>query len=305
MPLNKINVASIDATQFSFRNKIINGKMEIAQRGANFTAAAGVGQFTVDRFSVLASGSSIAISQVSGFAGFSKALRLSGATGNTTTNLRQRIEGANCADLASKQATLSCLVNSSTARNAILVISVANSFEDFSASTPNMFTTLPLNAGENFISATTTLPVNAGNGFQVEIRFPNLTSGTVDVTGVQLEAGSVATPFEHRPYGQELALCQRYYEEVYARWGTTWQAAMFQHAVYFKTTKRATPTVLVYPDTTAYVKSGASGFVRNATASTNIAITSANGALEGVILDYSSPSGPANMSATIAANAEL
>jgi hypothetical protein len=32
---------------------------------------------------------------------------------------------------------------------------------------------------------------------------------------VQLEAGTVATPFEHRPYGLELALCQRYYYRVY------------------------------------------------------------------------------------------
>jgi hypothetical protein len=40
------------------------------------------------------------------------------------------------------------------------------------------------------------------------------TSGaTFYLTGVQLEAGSVATPFEHRQYGQELALCQRYYQK--------------------------------------------------------------------------------------------
>jgi len=41
------------------------------------------------------------------------------------------------------------------------------------------------------------------------------TSGaTFYITGVQLEEGSVATPFEHRQYGQELALCQRYYQKL-------------------------------------------------------------------------------------------
>jgi len=38
---------------------------------------------------------------------------------------------------------------------------------------------------------------------------------TFFITGLQMEVGSVATPFEHRSYGEELALCQRYYEHSY------------------------------------------------------------------------------------------
>ena len=40
------------------------------------------------------------------------------------------------------------------------------------------------------------------------------TGATWYITGVQLEEGKVATPFEYRAYGQELALCQRYYQAL-------------------------------------------------------------------------------------------
>ena len=42
----------------------------------------------------------------------------------------------------------------------------------------------------------------------------NTVNSTWQITGLQVEAGTVATPFEHRSFGEELALCQRYYYKL-------------------------------------------------------------------------------------------
>ena len=69
------------------------------------------------------------------------------------------------------------------------------------------------------------------------------TSGaTFYLTGVQLEVGSAATPFERRQYGQELALCQRYYQVGFAA-GRLSIAATEGWPIQYKVTMRATPTI--------------------------------------------------------------
>ena len=87
----------------------------------------------------------------------------------------------------------------------------------------------------------------------IYIQFPANKVITFYVTGIQLELGKVATPFEHRSYGEELALCQRYYEEI-----TSPSYDLFLYAIntdngggyrrasfYYKVTKRANPTINV------------------------------------------------------------
>jgi len=78
------------------------------------------------------------------------------------------------------------------------------------------------------------------------------TSNSWYVTGVQLEVGSTATSFDYRPYGTELALCQRYYETGITGSGSRSSDNYGVYPAVFKVTKRANPTV-------TYVASGAAG----------------------------------------------
>jgi hypothetical protein len=68
---------------------------------------------------------------------------------------------------------------------------------------------------------------------------------TFYITGVQLEAGSVATPFERRPYGAELALCERYYEIGYAGIRGANSSGLLC-SVQYSVAKRASPTLTSY-----------------------------------------------------------
>ena len=124
---------------------------------------------------------------------------------------------------------------------------------NFDLGTGSTFRTSTLNSWVtgNFVASSSALNLISTNG------------ATFQLTGVQLEAGSVATPFERRSYGAELALCQRYYEKSFnvevapANGGTAtsfvteegFSAAVSTNrlgsgtVVRFAVTKRASPTI--------------------------------------------------------------
>jgi hypothetical protein len=76
-------------------------------------------------------------------------------------------------------------------------------------------------------------------------------NATMQITGVQLEKGSTATSFDYRPYGTELALCQRYYQIWFAGWTGVAASSGYRYSsgVDFKTEMRASPNFGVISQT--------------------------------------------------------
>jgi hypothetical protein len=233
-----------------FKNRIINGAMVIDQRNAGASVSVTGFNFAVDRFtSVRANGATQTItSQRSTVApaGFVNSLLYSVTTGGAVAAgdicyIGQSIEGFNIADFgwgtanaipitlsfkarASITGTFGVLLRGSTGGvAATYTISAANTFEDktitFAAQTSGTWSTdnssgigvlWDMGVGTTFSAAAG--GYTAGNFYGVTgvTKLAATSGATFYITGVQLEKGSTATAFDYRPYGTELALCQRY-----------------------------------------------------------------------------------------------
>ena len=108
-----------------------------------------------------------------------------------------------------------------------------------------------LHSGSNYSSGTisTTWHTTAANRAAGITSFFDSTDRTFFITGLQMEVGSVATNFEHKSYGEELALCQRYYfQEIKNQYGALCSGRTFNskkpHFAYpFPVAMRALPSV--------------------------------------------------------------
>ena len=94
------------------------------------------------------------------------------------------------------------------------------------------------------------------------------TSNDFFITGIQLEVGSVSTSFEHRTYGQEFVLCQRYFQALSLNGLAASQTpydSSYRCYVPFKQTMRAIPTI-TYPSISNFQPGGATGTASGANA---------------------------------------
>lgn len=201
-----------NGSAFSFRNHIINGDMRIDQRnsGAAQTLVAASGPYTVDRFFAVASGANATGQQVAGTLS-QYCYQITGAAGVTGVSFSHRVEAKNSYDLAGNMATLSLDLANSLLTTVSWQAIYANTADNFGGQTVIASGTFPVSSTMARYSAQINMPSGAQNGVQIVLSVGAQVSGTWKIGRVQLEAGSVATPFESRPIGVELALCQRYY----------------------------------------------------------------------------------------------
>ena len=276
------------------RNLIINGDMRIAQRGTGaFTAnssfpvdrwniISNATDFTTTQDSAVPTGK-----------GFTNSIKIQptatkSPSASTYSRIGYSIEGYDGVSLCwgtsgAKTATISFWVKSSVtgtysicvkngAANKSVVqdytISVADTWEYKTITIPpetsgtwdsvnGRFAYIDIwLAGQGSQTSTTGSWISSNaNMSNNQVNFFSSTSNTFNITGFQFEVGSVATPFEHRSFDEELAACQRYYE-IIGNWASTSQfyafpifksrSASIGIPVHFRVQKRAIPTITSY-----------------------------------------------------------
>ena len=217
---NNLTVTGTAAMASSFnRNRIINGNMAADQRNAGaaqtITAAAALA-YTVDRFYAYCTGANVTGQQVAGATANQYRYRFTGAASVTAIGFAQRIEAINSADLAGTTATLSVDLANSLLTTVTWTAYYANTTDTFGTLASPTVTSIA--TGTFTVTSTVTrynaqisIPSAATTGLQILFTVGAQTSGTWTIGNVQLEPGSVATPYERQIYSDQLAQCQRYY----------------------------------------------------------------------------------------------
>jgi hypothetical protein len=266
---------------YAGKNKIINGDFGIWQRGTSFASPASA-SFAADRFDVVynGTGATRTISQqtftagtapVSGYEGtfFLRWDNTVAGASNTVSYVRQNIEDVRT--FAGQTITLSYWAKASASVTAYGVPTVRQGFgsggssevtTNFSGTTPTYTTSWQRFAFIVVVPSVAGKTIGASSTVRITLPMPVGTTFTVDMWGVQLEAGSVATAFQTATgtIQGELAACQRYYFEQTA----TYRSFLRQTGDSFRVASVKYPVVMrVAPSVSATfaVEGGSSGSV--------------------------------------------
>jgi hypothetical protein len=255
---NAREIAQLGSAPSGRRNLIINGAMQVAQRGTSFTNPSS-GSVICDRWALESLNTAAVDWSQSTDApdGFKYSLKADVTTADTSLDAGQYsillYKGTEVQDVAhllygtsgAKQLTLSFWVKSTktgtysaelalengsaqVVHSRAYTINASNTWEKKeltfdgntvdsfgnSANGQGLYIYFWLAAGSIYQGSprSSTWDSTSNNRATGNVNFLDSTSNEFYITGVQLEVGSVATEFEHRSYGEELALCQRYYE---------------------------------------------------------------------------------------------
>ena len=264
MPFGSISVDKIENSDgftlggsgAAMKNRIINGGMNISQRNTSYTSANSENNddvYVLDRFYILSDGNdAIDVTQTTTVpTGAKFSIGLDVETTNKKFGIAQIIENANCFDAIGGAVTLSfqAKVSSTTKLDNIKCAIVAWSGTvdsvtsdiisawEAEGTNPTLIadatyenTPANLNVTTNFATYSVTANVDTASTKNIIVFiWSDVTDTTAGdflyITNIQLERGSTATSFDYRPFGTELALCQRYYETSF-NLGTAPQAGV-------------------------------------------------------------------------------
>ena len=282
---------SADAGGLTGRNLIINGAMQVAQRGTSVTGVGNTNTFLVDRFRAKTTSGLIDLSQsTTAPAGFTSSFKIAVGTTNAfgtasdEAYVETLVEAQNLQHLqyglsTAQKITLSFWVRSSVAGTYGIWFYQDDASKDYEVS-------YTINSADTWEKKSVTVDGNTADAIDnnnesgMRVRWyldggsdrrgtissiwatsnstsprlptgaPAWMNGSNDwyITGVQLEVGETATPFEHRSYGDELAKCQRYYEvenNIYIVSADTTVSSAEYYTGFFAVTKCRNPDVSV------------------------------------------------------------
>jgi hypothetical protein len=228
-----------------FRNRIINGSFAVAQRGTSFTSTGSANNddtYNLDRWYVLSDGNdAVDITQATDVpTGAKYSIGLDVETVNKKFGIAQIIENINCFDAIGGNVTLSfkarvtstskldnvkCAVVAwsgtadSVTSDIISAWGVEGTNPTLIANATYENSPANLNVTTSWATYSVSAAVDTASTSNIIVFiWSDVTDTTAGdflyITNVQLEVGSVATPFERRDYGRELAMCQRYFFAV-------------------------------------------------------------------------------------------